>query len=40
MGSVENISKVYFIPGLKYNILSVGHLMKKGYDICFYDITC
>ncbi|KAK0605461.1 hypothetical protein LWI29_027140 [Acer saccharum] len=27
------MAKVYFVPGLKSNLLSVGHLMKKGYDL-------
>ncbi|KAL1135987.1 hypothetical protein V6Z11_A12G210400 [Gossypium hirsutum] len=39
-GRVEKMSEVYFVPGLKNNLLSVGHLLKKGYDIHFRDMAC
>lgn len=39
-GRKEKISEVYFVPDLKNNLLSVGHLLKKGYDIHFHDNTC
>lgn len=34
------MSEVYCVPGLKNNLLSAGHLLKKGYDIHFRDMAC
>mgnify|MGYP001792528178 CR=1 FL=1 len=39
-GKVEKMSAVYYGPDLKNNLLSVGHLLKKGYDIHFREIAC
>ncbi|XP_016690818.1 uncharacterized protein [Gossypium hirsutum] len=39
-GRVEKMFEVYFVPGLQNNLLSVGHLLKKGYDIHFRDMAC
>ncbi|GJZ32249.1 retrovirus-related pol polyprotein from transposon TNT 1-94 [Tanacetum coccineum] len=36
-GSHQYILDVYNVPNLKSNILSVGHLLKKNYDIHFKD---
>nr|GEW30773.1 retrovirus-related Pol polyprotein from transposon TNT 1-94 [Tanacetum cinerariifolium] len=36
-GSHQYISKVYNVPNLKSNILSVGQLLEKNYDIHFKD---
>ena len=32
-GTIEKVSEVYYVPGLKSNLLSMGHLLRKGYDI-------
>ena len=32
-GRHEFISNVYYVPNMKNNILSLGQLLKKGYDI-------
>lgn len=34
------MAEVYYVPGLKSNLLSVGHLMKKGYDLHMHGDTC
>ena len=39
-GRREKISEVYYVPGLKNNLLSIGHLLKKGYDIHFHNNSC
>ncbi|WOH14272.1 hypothetical protein DCAR_0933791 [Daucus carota subsp. sativus] len=39
-GRIEKMSEVYYVPGLKNNLLSFGHLLKKGYDIHFHDMAC
>ena len=31
---------VYFVDGLKHNLLSVGQLMDKGYQLQFGNDTC
>ena len=33
----EFISNVYYVPNMKNNILSLGQLLKKGYDIHMKD---
>ena len=35
-----HIDDVYFIDGLKHNLLSVGQLMDKGYQLQFGNNTC
>ncbi|XP_059650082.1 uncharacterized protein LOC132295826 [Cornus florida] len=37
---IEKMSEVYYVPGLKGNLLSTGHLLRKGYDIHFHDNAC
>ncbi|XP_076892980.1 uncharacterized protein LOC143544872 [Bidens hawaiensis] len=39
-GSRGLLEDVYYIPRLKYNLLSVGQLMKKGYAIMFDEGKC
>lgn len=36
----KKIQNVYFVPGLKYNLLSVGQLILRGYDIHFKHGSC
>lgn len=31
---------VYFVDGLKHNLLSVGQLVNKGYQLQFKENTC
>ena len=31
LGSIEKMADVYYIPGLKSNLISAGHLLKKGF---------
>jgi len=39
-GEKKCISDVYFFPGLKHNLLSIGHLMQKGYNVFFKNDEC
>ena len=39
-GNIEKMAEVYFVPGLKSNLLSAGHLMKKGYDLHMHGEVC
>lgn len=39
-GQKKKISSVYYVPGLKHNLLSVGQLLQKGYDLHFKGETC
>lgn len=34
------IEKVFLVPGLKFNLMSVGQLTAKGADVRFKDSTC
>ena len=36
----KSISDVYFIPGLKHNLISVGQLTQKGYKVNFENNVC
>ena len=38
--SDQIISKVFFVPDLKTNLLSVGQLQEKGYEIFIKDGVC
>ena len=31
---------VYYVPGLKCSLLSIGKLMQKGYNVFFKDDVC
>lgn len=35
--SHQLISNVYYVPNMKNNVLSLGQLLKKGYDIHLKD---
>ncbi|KAM0017627.1 putative RNA-directed DNA polymerase [Helianthus debilis subsp. tardiflorus] len=39
-GSFRLLEDVYYIPRLKYNLLSVGQLMKRGYALLFDEGQC
>ena len=34
------IPDVYFVPGLKQNLMSVGQLVQKGYKVSFDNDVC
>eukprot|EP00253_Pinus_taeda_P031856 PITA_31856 len=34
------VPKVYYVPGLKCNLLSIGQLIDKGYNVFFKDDMC
>ena len=36
----SNTSDVYIVDGLKHNLLSVGQLIDKGYQLQFGNDTC
>ena len=36
----RRISNVFYIPGLKHNLLSVGQLFRNGYQVNFKDDVC
>lgn len=36
-GDHQLISNIYYVPNMKSNILSLGRLLEKGYDIQFKD---
>ncbi|KAL5818434.1 hypothetical protein ACOSQ4_022276 [Xanthoceras sorbifolium] len=38
--STHSISNVFFVPNLKTNLLSVGQLQKKGYEISIKNGVC
>ena len=38
--SIQSISDVLFVPDLKTNLLSVGQLQEKGYEITIKDGMC
>ncbi|MDF3675397.1 hypothetical protein, partial [Enterobacter hormaechei] len=35
-----NTKDVYFVDGLRHNLLSVGQLVEKGYQLQFIEKTC
>ncbi|CAL9028169.1 unnamed protein product, partial [Prunus brigantina] len=39
-GSSNSISDVYYVPGLRHNLLSLGQLSEKGYDIQIVNGVC
>eukprot|EP00253_Pinus_taeda_P005829 PITA_05829 len=39
-GEKKCISDVYFVPGLKHNLISTGQLMQKGYNAFFKNDVC
>ena len=39
-GEQKFVPYVYYVPGLKCNILSIGQLIDKGYNVFFKDDVC
>ena len=39
-GERRSISDVYYVPGMKCNLLSIGQLIQKGYNVFFEDDVC
>ena len=39
-GEKKYISDVYFFPGLKHNLISIGQLMQKSYNVFFKNDEC
>ena len=39
-GTLNYISDVFYAPGICQNLLSVGQLVEKGYDLCFNRNGC
>ena len=39
-GEPKTISKVYYVPSLKPNLISVGQLTEKGYKVIFLGQEC
>ena len=39
-GDKKHINDVYFVPGLKCNLISIGQLMEKGYKVIFNHDMC
>ena len=37
---LKKMSDVYYVPILKNNLLSVGHLLRKGFNVHFRDNSC
>ena len=36
----KTISDVYYVPGMKRNLLSIGQLIQKDYNVFFEDDVC
>ncbi|XP_021989247.1 uncharacterized protein LOC110885829 [Helianthus annuus] len=39
-GVEKRVPNVYFVEGLKHNLLSVGQLVQKGYEVKFHNHEC
>ena len=39
-GERKYISDFYFVLGLKHNLISIGQLMQKGYNVFFKNDVC
>eukprot|EP00253_Pinus_taeda_P006584 PITA_06584 len=39
-GEQMTVPEVYYVPGLKCNVLSIGQLIDKGYNVFFKDDMC
>ena len=39
-GEKKTIANVYYVPGMKCNLLSIGQLVQKGYNIFFVNDVC
>ena len=39
-GENKTIADVYYVPGMKCNLLSIGQLVQKGYNVFFVNDVC
>eukprot|EP00253_Pinus_taeda_P026028 PITA_26028 len=39
-GEKKTIADVYYVPGMKCNLLSIGQLVQKGYNVLFDNDVC
>eukprot|EP00253_Pinus_taeda_P025358 PITA_25358 len=39
-GENKTIADVYYVPGMKCNLLSIGQLVQKGYNVFFLNDVC
>lgn len=39
-GEKKTIADVYYVPGMKCNLLSIGQLVRKGYNVFFENDVC
>ena len=39
-GEKKYFSNVYFVPGLKHNLMSIGKLIQKGYNVLKKNDVC
>jgi len=39
-GEKKTIAYVYYVPGMKCNLLSIGQLVQKGYNVFFENDVC
>ena len=39
-GAKKSIADVYYVPGMKCNLLSTEQLVQKGYNVLFEDDVC
>eukprot|EP00253_Pinus_taeda_P011564 PITA_11564 len=39
-GEKKTIGDVYYVPGMKYNLLSIGQLVQNGYNVFFVNDVC
>eukprot|EP00253_Pinus_taeda_P016931 PITA_16931 len=39
-GERKTIADVYYVPGMKCNLLSIGQLVQKGYNVYFVNDVC
>ncbi len=39
-GEKKYISDIYFVPSLKHNLISIGQLIQKGYNVFFKNDEC
>eukprot|EP00253_Pinus_taeda_P003326 PITA_03326 len=39
-GEKKTVADVYYVPGMKCNLLSIGQLVQKGYNVFFVNDVC
>ena len=39
-GERKTIADVYYVPGMRCNLLSIGQLVQKGYNVFFENNVC